>query len=144
MQNIRNIPPVCLFISLIHLLTGRLVFPRRYLNQHIRTKNMGIYTIFRHVALTGSKDGSENCVFLVSFKFSNLSFPANKFASLIPMLIIAGSPGFMQKVYGADPESGYWQGLYQWRSPMDLETYRKSFIFLMMNKRAVRVLYQPK
>ena len=54
------------------------------------------------------------------------------------MLIISGFPGFVQKMYAVDHEDGFWQGMYQWRSQNDLEAYQKSFIFRMMNKRAVK------
>ena len=82
--------------------------------------------------------GSDTCVFVVSFRFAHLSHKANKLASLIPMLLIAGFPGFMQKIYAVDPESGYWSGMYQWRSENDLKAYQKSLVYRMMNKRAVK------
>jgi hypothetical protein len=33
--------------------------------------------------------------------------------------------------------NGYWQGMYQWESLQDLEAYKKSFVYKMMNKRAI-------
>jgi hypothetical protein len=53
------------------------------------------------------------------------------------MLLIAGYPGFMQKIYALNPKNGYWQGMYQWKSITHLEAYKKSFVFRMMNKRAL-------
>ena len=52
------------------------------------------------------------------------------------MLIIAGSPGFMEKIYAVNTDNGYWQGMYQWESAKHLEAYKRSYIYKMMNKRA--------
>ena len=67
-----------------------------------------------------------------------LSHKANKLASIIPMLMIAGFPGFIAKIYAVNPENGYWQGMYQWKSVEYLEEYKKSLVFRIMNKRAIR------
>ena len=53
------------------------------------------------------------------------------------MLLITGFPGFNTKIYAVNNETGYWQGLYQWESKQALEEYKKSFVFRMMNKRAI-------
>lgn len=53
------------------------------------------------------------------------------------MLLITGYPGFVSKCYAVNSNNGYWQGMYQWKSLNDLESYKKSFIFRMMNKRAI-------
>jgi hypothetical protein len=53
------------------------------------------------------------------------------------MLLIAGFPGFHAKMYGVNKETGYWQGMYQWESKAALEEYKKSFVFRMMNRRAI-------
>ena len=54
------------------------------------------------------------------------------------MLLITGVPGFVAKCYAVDHNSGYWQGMYQWKSMKHLEEYKKSFVFKMMNKRAIK------
>ena len=74
---------------------------------------------------------------MVRFKFARLSFRANKLASIIPMLLIAGFPGFRQKIYAVNSQTGYWQGMYQWRSEADLQEYLQSFVYRMMNRRAL-------
>ncbi len=74
---------------------------------------------------------------MVRFKFSKLSHKANTIASIIPMLLITGYPGFQVKMYGVNHTNGYWQGMYQWESKQALEEYKKSFVFRMMNKRAL-------
>jgi len=52
------------------------------------------------------------------------------------MLLIAGFPGFMEKMYAVNSSNGYWQGMYQWESGQALEEYKRSFVFKMMNRRA--------
>lgn len=75
--------------------------------------------------------------FVVRFKFARLSHQANKMASIIPMLLIAGYPVFFQKLYAVKKENGYWQGMYEWESLEHLEAYKQSFVYRMMNKRSL-------
>ena len=137
MHNIRKIPPVCLFVALIKLLLGRLKLQRNNLGLNVSAGNPDIYAIFRNISIVPIHHSKDNCVFIVSFKFARLTHKANKIASIIPMLLIAGYPGFMQKIYALNPKNGYWQGLYQWKSIHHLEAYKKSFVFGMMNERAL-------
>ena len=53
------------------------------------------------------------------------------------MLLITGFPGFVKKIYAVNKKNGYWQGMYQWESLEYLEEYKKSFVFKVMNKRAI-------
>ncbi len=129
---------VCLTISLIRLLTGRLRFSRKYLDTSIKMENGKRFKIFRHITMYPLNKISIDCVFIVNFKFAHLSHKANKIASIIPMLMITGFPGFVAKIYAVNPEDGYWQGMYQWKSIKHLEEYKKSFVFRMMNKRAIQ------
>jgi len=54
------------------------------------------------------------------------------------MLLITGYPGFDIKMYGVNITNGYWQGMYQWQTKQALEEYKKSFVFRVMNKRAIK------
>jgi len=137
MHNIRKIPPVCLFVALLKLLLGSLKLERNNIGLNLSTGKADKYEIFRHISISPIYHEKDNCVFIVSFKFARLTFKANKIASIIPMLLIAGYPGFMQKIYAINPKNGYWQGLYQWKSIKHLEAYKKSFLFRMMNERAL-------
>jgi hypothetical protein len=96
-----------------------------------------IFQIFRHITVKNYCLDSNYTVFIVSFKFSHLSHKANKLASIIPMLLITGFPGFIKKVYAANHKNGYWQGMYQWKTMESLEEYKKSFVFKVMKKRAI-------
>ena len=137
MHKIRKIPPVCLFVALTKLLLGRIILKRNNIGLKVSTGNADQYDIFRHISISPIHHEKDNCVFIVSFKFARLTFKANKIASIIPMMLIAGYPGFMQKIYAINPNNGYWQGMYQWKSITHLEAYKKSFVFRTMNKRAL-------
>jgi hypothetical protein len=139
---LRKSPPVCLGISLIKLLLGRLRLSRQFVGEIVKMKDDQEFNIFRHITSIPTKSSpakrtEKSTVFIVSFKFARLSHKANKIASIMPMLLITGYPGFHVKMYGVNYENGYWQGMYQWESRQALEAYKKSFVFGMMNKRAI-------
>ena len=137
MNKIRKIPPVCLCIAVARLLSGRLRLSDEYLGAEVRNDDGNTYRVFRNIKTREHASNSDSCVFIVSFKFTRLSHKANKVVSLIPMLLIAGFPGFVQKMYAVNEENGYWQGIYEWQSRQHLEAYKKSFVFRMMKKRAL-------
>jgi hypothetical protein len=56
--------------------------------------------------------------------------------SWIPILLIAGFPGFRDKLWMIDWKTDYWQGIYYWESVDAIEKYKKSFVLGIMNKRA--------
>ena len=58
--------------------------------------------------------------------------------SLIPIPLIVGFPGFRDKFWMIDWETGFWQGIYQWDNIAAVEKYKKSFVLGMMNKRSVK------
>ena len=84
-SRLRKNPFVCLIVSLLRLLIGRLRLSKQYLGNSLINSN-------------------PKCVFIVSFKFSRLSQKANKIASIIPMLLITGFPGFETKIYAVNKE----------------------------------------
>lgn len=133
----RKSPPVCLGISIVNVILGRIRFSNQYLGDTISMEDDQEYAIFRHIKCHPEKKDGTPVTFIVSFKFSRLTHRANKIASIIPMLLISGYPGFGAKMYGVNRANGYWQGMYQWESEKALEEYKKSFVFRMMNKRAI-------
>jgi len=133
----RKSPPVCLGISFVKLLFGRIRFSKTYVGHAIRMKDKQEYVIFRHVMKYPVQKVTAPALFVVRFKFSRLSHKTNKVASIIPMLLITGYPGFNIKMYGVNRTNGYWTGMYQWESEEALEEYKKSFVFGMMNRRAI-------
>jgi hypothetical protein len=134
---IRKSPPVCLGISIMRLMVGRLRLSKTYTGQTIEAEDGQEYTVFRHIRIYPDQEVVSPVTFFVRFKFSRLSHKANKIASVIPMLLITGYPGFHMKMYGVNRVNGYWQGMYQWESKQALDEYKESFVFRMMNKRAI-------
>lgn len=133
----RRLPPVCLFLSLFRLITGKLRYSDQFMDKIIEMDDHSNFQVFRHITEQEVTFTSKFTVFVVSFKFSHLSHRANKLASIVPMLLITGYPGFVKKIYAVNPENGYWQGMYQWESIEYLEEYKESFVFKVMNKRAI-------
>jgi len=134
----RKSPPVCLFISIVRLLLGKLKLSKHYLKDTVKMEDGQEFIIFRHITDYPVKDIEQTVTFIVRFRFARLSHNANRFASIIPMLLITGFPGFQTKMYAVNKENGYWQGMYQWKAQKHLEGYLKSFVYKMMNKRAIQ------
>lgn len=135
---LRKSPPTCLGISLLRLVLGKLRYSKKFVGEGVKTNDGHVFTIFRHITTHPIKKSEKPCVFIVSFKFARLSHKTNKIVSKIPMLLISGFPGFVTKLYAVNLENGYWQGMYQWESKQALEEYKNSFVFKLMNKRAVK------
>ena len=134
----RTIPPVCLSIAILELLSGTLRMSREFVGRETRIDKDQVFTIFRQIKNRKARISGDHVTFVVQFKFARLSHQANKLASIIPMLLIAGFPGFIQKLYAVNIENGYWQGMYEWKSVKHLEAYKNSFVYRMMNKRALK------
>ena len=134
---IRKSPPVCLGISIVRLISGRLRLPKTYVGHIIRMEDGEQYSVFRHIHKYPEKDAAAPVTFIVRFKFSRFSHNANRIISTLPMLLITGFPGFHTKMYGVNKENGYWQGMYQWKSEQALKEYKQSFVYRMMNRRAI-------
>ena len=134
----RKSPPICLGISLVKLIFRKLRFSKRYLGETVQIKDGQKFRIFRHITVYPQMKTENQIVFIVSIKFARLSHKVNKIASIIPMLLIAGFPGFNAKIYAVNQNNGFWQGMYQWKSKQVLEEYKDSFVFRMMNKRAIK------
>jgi len=137
-KKIRILPPVCLSVAILELLTGRLGLSREFKGRETVSGDGQVFTIFRQIKKRKARFSDSHVTFVVSFRFAHLSHRANKLASIIPMLVIAGSPGFVQKIYAVNKENGYWQGMYEWRSLNHLEAYKKSLVYRMMNKRTLK------
>ena len=133
----RKSPPVCLFISIGRLLTGKLRLSKHYLKDTVKMEDGQEFIIFRHITDYPVIVNEHAITFIVRFRFARLSHNANRFASIIPMLLITGFPGFQTKMYAVNKENGYWQGMYQWKTKKHLENYLESFVYKMMNKRAI-------
>ena len=136
-STIRNSPPVCLWISMVRLIMGRLRFSKASIGQSLNMEDGEKYQVFRHIRMHPEKEVAFPITFIVRFRFSRLSHRANKITSIMPMFMISGHPGFQMKIYGVNKENGYWAGMYQWESENALEEYKRSIVFRAMKRRAV-------
>ena len=122
---------------LLNTIGGRISFPNKFIDSKLTMEDGKEYSLFRtlHVDMDNRKPG-ENAVFIVRFKFKDLSLEANKKLSMIPALFLTGMDGFIEKNWTINSETGEFQGIYQWESIELAERYTESFIYKLMTKRA--------
>ena len=139
-KNIRHNPFICFLFAIGNVLRGRIHFSKEYSGKILRMDDGQTFTIFRHVTLDASPSNSAatTAVFIVRFKFAKLSQQANRITSLIPIPLIVGFPGFRDKIWMVNEETGYWQGVYKWESEKAVEDYQQSFVLGIMNKRSIQ------
>lgn len=135
MKRLRRSPPICFLVGLGCLLTGRIRFSQDLLGKRLETGDGERFTIFRHMTRRVAP-APTTALFWVRFKFARFSHSTNKWLSLIPVLLIAGSPGFRDKIWLVNEETGCWLGLYQWESTAAVDAYKQSFVLGVMNRRA--------
>jgi hypothetical protein len=123
--------------AIYYLIISKLQFPPNYNNKVVRAEDGKEFTIFRHMHLKSSSQQEAESIFIVRFKFKKFSHNTNIRLSRIPILLIAGFPGFRDKLWMIDWKTDYWQGIYQWKNLEAIENYKKSFVLGMMNKRAI-------
>ena len=122
--------------SIFYLLFLRLSFPKTYLDKEIKMEDGLKFKIFRHMNLKVKNNSATKSIFIVRFKFKKFSHKANIRLSRIPIMLIAGFPGFRDKLWMIDYETDYWQGLYQLATEESIRKYQKSFVLGLMNKRS--------
>lgn len=119
-------------------LTSKILYPINFLGKQITMEDKMTFKIFRHLSVKRENYNNIGSIFIVRFKFSKLNHKANILTSLLPIPLIVGHPGFNDKLWMIDWETGYWQGVYQWDSVENIENYKKSFILKVMNKRSLK------
>ena len=124
--------------SIANLIFFRLHFPDKYLSKTVQMNDGLEFKIFRHLKLSTKNNSETGSIFIVRFKFRKFSHKANIRLSRVPIFMIAGFPGFSDKLWMIDWDSGYWQGIYQWKNDDTIKKYKKSFVLGLMNKRAER------
>jgi hypothetical protein len=131
----RRLPPVCLVVAAALALLGRLRLRRQYVGKVVSMEDGRRFQAFRHLSRRTSDDGA-TAVLVIRFKFKRFSQGLNRLLSLIPVPMIGGFPGFRDKVWMVDEETGEWQGVYEWESADAVEQYRGSFVLAAMIRRA--------
>jgi hypothetical protein len=137
---VRRFPLSCLLVTAGYLLRGRIRRGTQNIGQVVTMAGGERFIIFRHLTLQTDPDRAPAGmpVLVARFRFARGSQKINRWASLLPVPLIVGFPGFREKVWMSDADTGYWQGVYQWESDAAAEEYRKSFVLAVMNRRAAR------
>lgn len=121
-----------------NVMSGRVSFPDKYIGSTITMEDGKPYTVFRTLPVEVENGLPDNyAVFVVRFKFSDLSLETNKKLSMIPAPFLVGMPGFIEKNWMINNKTGEFQGIYHWESKEFAENYPNTFIFKLMTKRAV-------
>lgn len=117
---------------------GRVHFPKDCIGDLSPGPNED-FVVFRKMVLDPpqGQDDPPGALFTVRFHFNRLSAQANKRLSLIPAPFIAAQPGFRSKTWMLGHETGMFQGVYEWDTVADAESYWTSFPLRLMKRRAV-------
>jgi len=131
MSAVRYLPPVCVVVSLLRLLSGLVHYPKDRVGETLTMENGEKHTMFREMKVTSSRSVPADCMTVLKVRFKFARF------SLIPIPVIIGMPGFRQKTWTFCEESGYSLGIYQFESMEQAEQYRNSIIMRVLGKRSV-------
>ena len=116
--------------TIFNTVTGQIHFPTSFNGMKVKMEDDQEFEIFRHVVIGDELDIPLNsAVFIVRFKLSKMSIRKNKRFSKFPIPMFIGLPGFKAKFWMCDENSGYNQGIYQWKSYENAVNYSKSFFF---------------
>lgn len=132
-------PLKSLLISIFNWITLKNHFPVIFNGKLLRMKDGSNFEIFRHV-IVGNKMSLRNekgTIFIVRFKLSEMSVEKNIKFSRFPIPMFIGLPGFRAKFWLLNKETGYNQGIYQWKTERDATNYAKSFAIDFMKKRSL-------
>ena len=122
--------------AIYYFSTSRIHFSSDFKDKTVRMEDGLEFKIFRHMSIKSDSQTEAGSIFIVRFKFKKFSHRANIRLSWIPILLIAGFPGFRDKLWMIDWKTDYWQGIYYWETVDAIEKYKKSFVLGIMNKRA--------
>lgn len=121
-----------------NFILGKLKFGKKYNGKTVIMDSGKRYKIFRHLIInTKEKLSADKCVFIVEFKLKNMSVAANRIFSILPIAMFVGLPGFKEKFWMCNQETGLNQGVYQWATYKNAEDYSKSFAVNFMTKRSI-------
>ena len=135
----KNFNPLYSFIKThIRLVLGKISFKPILVGKTVQMPNKETFRIFRHVKIRNKEIYNTPAVFRVKFKTKNMSTRANHRFSVLPIPLFIGLPGFIEKYWMDNDETGYSQGIYQWKSKEHAIAYSKSFAFRFMQKRSVK------
>jgi hypothetical protein len=117
-------------------LSGRVHYPRDRMGMTVETR-WGQPEIIKQIIVDDPGHGDPGAVFMVRFHLKNMSPGMNKIFLELPMRFIVGLPGFRSKLWLYDPDSGDFQGLYEWNTVRDARNYAHSFAARFMKNRSL-------
>lgn len=131
-------PVKSLLKTIMNLILGNISFPGKYKGKTVVMSTGEKYKIFRHIKIKSSKElNPDRSVFIVQFKLKNMSTSKNRLFSLLPIAMFVGLPGFKEKFWMCNNDTGINQGIYQWESYNAAKDYSNSFAVKFMTKRSV-------
>jgi hypothetical protein len=137
-MNIRYFPPVSAMAGFGRMITGRVHFRRERVGTIIVSADGEQNRVFREMRVDRAGDvmPESKVTLTLRFRFARFSPRTNQFLSLLPVPVIAGMPGILQKVWTYCDETGYSQGIYLFESKMFAEAYLRSPIVRLLEGRA--------
>jgi hypothetical protein len=122
--------------AVLLVLTGGVRFIRRDIGRTLTMEDGAQFTIFRHAKITRAAE-PPTAVFVVRFTPAHMHVRQNIRFSLLPMLPLLGMPGFREKYWCVDKETGMCQGIYAWQTVAHAETYANSVALRFMTSRSL-------
>jgi len=137
-------------LSILHftflLLTFRIRSGRSYRDRELSVDGSR-FLVFRAVFLkdppssgtaSGNAFGNAGPVVVVlRFRFPHGSLKKDRWVSFFQIPVFAGLPGFEGKVWSFSPETGFFQGIYQWKNEECAVGYLNSFAVRFVKRKAV-------
>lgn len=136
----RGVNPVrSVFVSTFNFISFRNHFPNGSIGDTLEMNDTTKFKIFRHVVVGKKKKLKEEkgAIFIIRFKLAEMSVDENEKYSRRPIPMFIGLPGFRAKFWMNNSETGYNQGIYQWKTEQDAINYSNSFAVDFMSKRSV-------
>ncbi len=125
--------------TLVYVFDGRLHFPKKRIGEEVTMEDGQRFTVFRQVIVDPAPGQPEEpgATLVVRFHVANMSPRQNKLFSLLPIPFFIGLPGFRSKLWAFNENTGDFQGIYEWDTVQDAESYANSFAMKFMTKRSV-------
>ncbi len=124
---------------IFNVFSGRVHFPEKCIGQNLTMEDGKKFVVFRRLKISDRTNiTNDNAVFKVRFQFKSFKPSINKRLSMIPTPFLIGMKGFLEKYWAFDENSGFFQGIYQWKSKEFAEKYPNSLIFKLMTNRSAK------
>ena len=137
-MNLRYLPPAAALVGLGKMITGRIRFKGADPGTKFILADGQRHRVFRIMQSGPGPEipGGSAVRLTIRFRFARFSPRTNQSLSLIPVPVIAGMPGILQKVWTYCAETGYSQGIYRFTSKALAEAYLGSPVVSVLKHRA--------